>query len=232
MKAAWALIATFLAADVSLPYRPGLIRGTIRVVDPPRRKLIRMDADPEAAALHQESVWSEEVVVDPENGVKGAFVYVKKGLEGRRFPMPPAVVLKHDKALFQPRILGLRAGQDLKIRNEDDFLHCTHAFPYNNREFNFGQRSRGMEETKRFDHVEIMVPVKCDVHPWERGWIGVIDHPFFAITESGGTFELKDVPPGRYTIEVWQERYKPVSREIEVRGRGPLILDFTLVEKK
>lgn len=232
MKAVWALLVPLVAADVSLPYRPNVVQGTIRVEDPPRRRKVRMDADPAAAALHPDPVWSEDIVVGPGREVKGAFVTVKKGLEGRRYPVPPAAVLKHEKAFFQPRILALRAGQDLRIRNEDDLLHNTHAVTVANREFNFGQPRKGMEDVKRFDVPEMMILVKCDIHPWERGWIGVVDHPFFAVTGPDGRYEIKGLPPGRYTLEVWQERYQPVTREIEVRGRGRIELDVTLTEKK
>jgi len=232
MKLAAALLLPLLAADSSLPYRPGVVRGTVRVADPPPRAKVRMDVDPEAAALHPEPVLSEEVIADAEGRVQNAFVYVKRGLEGRSFPLPPAALIKYEKALLRPRIQGIRVGQDLKILNEDDLLHNCHAIGFNNKEFNFGLRRKGSQEVKKFCTPEVMVPLKCDIHPWERAYLGVLTHPFSTVTGPDGRYEIRDLPPGRYTIEVWQELYRPVSREIEMKGRHPAVVDVTLTRKK
>lgn len=233
MKLAWALLAGTLLADASPPDVPATISGTVRVVDPPRRKKLRMDADPKAAAMHPGPVLSEDVAVDDHNRVKWAFVHIKSGLGDRKFPPPEGVaLLRHEKALLVPRVVGVRTGQGLKIRNEDDLLHNSHGLTYVNPEFNFGQPVAGHEEVKKFDLPEVMILVKCDIHPWERAWLGVVEHPFFAVTGADGRFEIRDVPPGRYTIEVWQERYKPVTRDVLVRGRKSYVLDFALAEKK
>lgn len=197
----------------------------------PRRKKIRMDADPKCAALHAEPPLSEEVVADAEGNVQWAFVYVKKGLEGKKFEAPKTpAVLDQKGCQYHPHVLGVMVGQDIVIRNSDDLLHNIHALPFNNREFNFGQPQKGMEEKKQFTTPEIMVKVKCDIHPWMSAWVGVLEHPFHAVTGPDGNFKIEGLPAGKYTIEVWHEKYKSVSQEVEVKAATSV--NFELTEKK
>jgi hypothetical protein len=99
-----------------------------------------------------------------------------------------------------------------------------------NREFNLGQPIQGAEDRRVFNMQEVMVCIKCDCHPWMRAWAGVVAHPFFAVTDAAGNYEISDLPPGRYTVEVWHERYKSVEREIEFKGSGTL--DFILKDRR
>jgi len=106
------------AADSSGP-APSVLRGTVKVVDPPRRRKIRMDAHPDAAAMHDGPAYAEDIVVDAENRVQWAFVYVKSGLEGKTFPAPKeAKLLVHDKCLQKPPVLGLQGRPPAGARRE------------------------------------------------------------------------------------------------------------------
>ncbi len=221
-----------VAVPVSLQ-DAGSISGVVKVVDAPRRKKIKMDADPKCAALHADAPLSDEVVVDANGGVQYAFVWIKSGLEGKSLPAPKTqAVLDQKGCRYEPHVVGVMVGQELLIRNSDDLLHNIHALPFENKEFNFGQPSKGMEEKKSFAKQEVMVKVKCDVHPWMSAWIGVVSHPCFAVTDASGKFEIKGVPPGKYTVEVWQEKYKSVTADVEVKAGAASAANFEMKDKR
>ena len=211
----------------------GSITGVVKVTDPPRRKKIKMDADPKCAALHADAPLSDEVVCDANGNVQYAFVWIKTGLEGKALPKPSApAVIDQKGCRYEPHVVGVMVGQELLIKNSDDLLHNIHALPFENKEFNFGQPSKGMEEKKTFTKQEVMVKVKCDVHPWMSAWVGVVAHPCFAVTDAAGKFEIKGVPPGKYQVEVWQEKYKSVVSEVEVKAGAATTANFEMKEKR
>lgn len=208
------------------------MRGTVEVGHrvAPAKKL-RLDSDPKVAAMHPQGAVDESLLVDANNGVKWAFVYVKAGLEGRAFPVPKTpVLLEFDRGILTPRVFGIRPGQELLIRNRDNVLHNCHSLPFENKEFNFGMPSP-MEERKRFDVPEVMLKLKCDVHPYDTAWASVLSHPFFAVTDDRGRYEIAGLPPGRYTIEVRHEKCVGVEREIEVKAGEIRTLDVALATK-
>lgn len=210
----------------------GSIAGTVKLSGKaPRMRPMKMDADPKCAAMHAEPPKGEEVVVDDAGNVKWAFVYIKKADLKSDLPAAPAVI-NQQGCKYDPHVLGIVIGQDLLIKNSDDLLHNIHALPLYNKEFNFGQPQKGMSETKKFTAEEVMVKVKCDVHPWMSAWVGVLTHKYFAVTDDKGAYTIKDVPPGKYTVEVWQEKYKSVSMEVEVKDKATAQADFTLADKK
>jgi plastocyanin len=184
----------------------GSISGRVTFAgSPPALPPLRMDSDPNC--VQQGSAAPDESVVVGANGaLENVFVYVKDGLGTLRFPVPgSAVVLDQKGCRYVPHVLGAQVGQTVEILNSDPTLHNIHAVPMSNREFNTGQPIPGMKHTHRFTAREVMVPFKCDVHPWMRAYIGVLDHPFFAVTSADGSFELKGLPPGTYTVEAWHE---------------------------
>ncbi|MSS73037.1 MAG: hypothetical protein EXS64_16315 [Candidatus Latescibacteria bacterium] len=189
-----------------------------------------MNADPVCASKHtaEAAVLSEAVVVNGNGTLKNVFVYVKKGLEGKKFPVPPipAVIDQHG-CLYVPHVLGMQAGQSLKILNNDGTLHNIHPRPKVNPEFNLAMPKFLKEKAVTFDKPEVMIPVKCDVHPWMQSYIGVVDHPFFNVTGDGGTFELKGLPAGKYTIEAWHEVCGSKEQEVTVAEGGTASADFT-----
>jgi len=209
-----------------------LVLGTVRLAaPPPRRKPIPMDADPACAALHSAPMLSEAIVTGADFGLRWAFVYVRKGALPVASPSHP-VLLVQDGCRYEPHVLGIQVGQLLLIRNNDSLLHNIHALPFSNKEFNFGQPSKGMEEARQFITQEIMVKVKCDVHPWMSAWIGVLEHPYFAVTDAAGAYSLPELPAGRYELEVWHETYRSVSRTIDLRPGDRVEANFQLDARK
>src|SRR5436190_15227887 len=218
----------------SEPVKGASISGTVKVKgDVKKRKKIKMDADPKCAGMHADAPMMDDIVVDGNGNVQWAFVYVKKGAEGKKPTDAPApAVINQTGCRYEPHVLGIVVGQDLLIKNSDDLLHNIHALPFSNKEFNFGQPSKGLEEKKSFTTQEVMVKVKCDVHPWMSAWIGVLDNGFFAVSGADGKYAIPGgLPDGKYTVEVWHEGYKSVASEVDVKG-GAAVASFELTEKK
>jgi hypothetical protein len=124
-------------------------------------------------------------------------------------------------------VMGLMVGQPLQILNSDPTLHNIHAVPTSNQEFNTGQPIQGMKTDHMFTAKEIMVPFKCDVHGWMNAYAGVLDHPFFAVTGEDGTFSIKGLPPGTYTIEAWQEKLGAQTQSVTVAAKETKDANFT-----
>jgi plastocyanin len=140
-------------------------------------------------------------------GLQNVFVYVKDGLGNRTFAAPATpVVLDQQGCHYVPHVVGIQVGQPMEIVNSDSTLHNVHALPKENGEFNQGQPLKGMKNVHTFTTKEVMVPFKCDVHGWMNAWVGVLDHPFYAVTGNDGSFSIKGLPPGTYTIEAWHEK--------------------------
>ena len=198
---------------------------------PPVRKKIKTDSDPKCTLLRKgEPMLTEDVVADKDKNVQWAFVYVKKGAPAKKPGDLKPVVIDQKGCHYEPHVLGLVTGQDLVIRNSDDLLHNIHALPFNNKEFNEGQAQKGMEAKKSFANQEVMVKVKCDIHAWMGAWIGVLDHPYFAVTDAAGKYTINGLPDGKYTIEVWHEKYKSVTADVEVKGAATA--NFELADLK
>lgn len=214
--------------------QPGTVRGTVTILGaPPRRRRIKMEADPKCASFHTGDVLSDDIVADPEGHVRWAFVYVARGNTGSapRGTLPP-VLLDQVGCRFEPHVLGLQVDQPLNIFNNDPLLHNVHAMTEHSKEFNFGLPQAGLFETKRFTKPEVMVPIVCHIHPWMRAWLGVLDHPYFSVTSETGAYGIVNLPPGRFLIKVWHELYASVEREVDVPSGGDAKLDFYLDARK
>ncbi len=212
-----------------------VVTGVIKVNPPvPKPKTERdLGGDPKCACLHDPLPKKEDLRVSAEGGVKWAFVYVKRGLEGKTFPVPAAPVLLDQKGcIYHPRVFGVMVGQALNIRNSDKMLHNVHGLPFKNREFNIAQPLEGQVDVVKFKEAEVMITVKCDVHGWMRTYAGVLDHPFYAVTDAAGKFAIKGLPPGKYTLGVWQERCKPAEVEVEVKAGETKVADVALDLRK
>lgn len=193
---------------------------------PPKRKRIRMDADPVCAAAHDEPVLSEEVVVGEGSGLQNVFVYVKD-VKGDFPPPGDPVVINQNGCHYEPHVIGLQVGQPLQILNSDKTLHNVHGMPKVNAGFNFAMPKFVKKKEHEFESPETMVAVKCDVHPWMNAYIGVLPHPFFAVTGPDGTFEIDGLPPGEYTIEAWHETLGTQEGKAKVAADGTATVDFT-----
>ena len=186
----------------------------------PKPAVIQMNADPNCVKAGGPAM-DESVVVGENGALRNVFVYVKDGLGNLRFPVPSnTVVLDQKECHYTPHVLGLQVGQPMEVVNSDPTMHNVHAVAAANREFNTGQPITGMKHTHTFSTREVMVPFKCDVHPWMRAYAGVLDHPYFAVTGADGTFRLAGLPPGQYVVEAWHETLGTQTQTVTVDAQG------------
>lgn len=203
------------------------VKGTVKFEGPPPKPArIDMSQDPLCVKAHSTPPTTEDVVVGTGGGLANVVVYISDGLTSHDFQLPqqPAV-LEQKGCQYKPHVLALQAHQKLDVVNSDETTHNIHPSPNNNREWNMTQ-PHGMPLEQEFAREEIAIPVKCNVHPWMKGYIAVIKHPYFAVTDKNGNFELKDVPPGAYTITVWQEKLGTQTQKVTVGASEAKTIDF------
>jgi len=196
----------------------------------PKMATLDMSANPACERAHKGSGQkSEEVVVNGNGTLKYAFVWVKSGLPaGTRWAVPAAAVrLDQNGCMYKPHVIGLMTGQNFEIDNSDPTNHNIHPMPTVNADWNESQSPGQAPMTKSFARQEVMIPVKCNVHPWMRSYIGVVGHPFFAVTGDDGTFTIKGLPPGTYVIQAWHEKYGPVEQTVTVGAKESKAVDFS-----
>jgi plastocyanin len=208
----------------AIAVQAGDLKGTIKFSGKaPAMREIKMNGDRNCAQMHHGPVYSEDVIVNKNGTLKNVFVYLKEGVKGK-YPVPSSpVVLTQEGCMYHPHIFGIQVGQPLEIVNDDPTLHNIHALPKENIPFNVGQPLKGMKTTKSFDKPEVMVKFKCDVHNWMSAYCGVLDHPFFAVSDENGNFDIKNVPPGTYTVEAWHEKYGVQDMKVTVTAKGAAV---------
>lgn len=193
----------------------------------PRRNRIRMGADPACTKLHASPVYSQEVVVNDNGTLRHVFVYVSQGLEGRTFTPPSEpVVLDQKGCVYEPHVVGAQTNQDIQVLNSDPTTHNIHPVPTVNREWNTSMPPGAEPLVRAFPREEVAIPVKCNIHPWMRSYIAVVKHPYFAVTGSDGSFEIKNLPPGQYTITAWQEKYGTTEQEVALGPKETKSIEF------
>lgn len=174
----------------------------------PSQTVLQMEGNPECRALHPPGPILGGDVLVRDGKVQNAFVYIQEGLEGKTFETSiTPVVLDNHTCIYEPHVTGAMVNQPIEIRNSDPTLHNVHALPEKQAEWNVGLPFQGMKLVKKFPAPEVMVRLKCDVHPWMAGYIGVLPHPYFFVTGPDGRFELKNLPAGNYTVAVWHEHF-------------------------
>lgn len=209
------------------PGPTGRVTGRV-VLDgtPPRAQTVRVDGDKTCATLVPGAIYSTGTwVVGDGGGLANTFVYVKTGLEGRAFSLPAEpVTIDQQRCWYLPRVVGVRVGQPLVVLNSDPLLHNVRATAVVNQTFVQGQPVQGMRYSHTFATDEVMVPLTCDVHAWMRAWVGVVNHPFFAVTGPSGEFSLAGLPAGTYTVEAWHEAGGTTSGAVTVTAQGTATL--------
>jgi hypothetical protein len=215
------------AAPTDTADGPGIIAGTMTYEGPPAAaKALPMDSDPRCP--QDTKATSERLMVGPGSGLRNVFVYVKDGLGARTYATPATPVMLDQKGCrYLPHVFGVQVGQAVSIANSDPTLHNVHAVPKTNREFNFGQPASVPPVPRTFDKPEVMVPFRCDVHSWMNAYAGVVPHPFFVVTKEDGTFEIKGLPAGTYTIEAWHEQLGTQTQSVTVDGKTPAKVSMT-----
>ena len=177
-----------------------LLAGIVTLSGTPKPE-VPIELGQTCGPLQSKRVTTRHYVVGPQGQLANVVVYIKSGLLRKYGPVQPAPVLDQVSCMYEPYMMGVVAGQTFQIRNSDSTLHNVHATPKINKEFNLGQPLKGQVTEKSFLLPEMFLRLKCDVHPWMFAYVSVFDHPYFAITDTNGFFQLPaQIPAGSYVI--------------------------------
>jgi plastocyanin len=196
-----------------------------------------IDMSEEAACKAKHGTGAAAPRAETVSGNPGAlgnvFVYVKSGLPaGQRHTAPATpVVLDQDGCRYKPHVFGVMVGQQVEIRNSDPVLHNIKAKATKNRPFNISQPTAGMKTNRTFNAPEVMVALECNVHGWMNAYAGVRPDPYFAVSSADGSFSIKGLPAGTYTIEAWHERYGTQTATVTVTGTETKTADITFAAR-
>ncbi|MBV9086030.1 MAG: hypothetical protein JOY79_00975 [Acidobacteriaceae bacterium] len=194
----------------------------------PHPARVVMTAEPSCMKQHPSGVAAQDVVVDPGGGLENAVVYISDAAAPNSEPPKEEATFEQKGCMYLPHVVAIEANQKLKIVNEDSTIHNIHPIPQNNREWNKSQAPGTQPVEETFPREEIAIPVKCNVHPWMKGYIAVFKHPYFAVSGKDGSFDIKNLPPGTYTLQAWHEKLGTLTKKITVgpEGAGDVELVF------
>ena len=204
------------------------VAGRVVIEGPvPENPPLKMGGDPVCERAHPGGARAETFVSE-NGGLGNVFVYVKDGLGKYYFDTPTdAVTLDQSGCQYRPHVLGVQVGQNIEFVNSDTTTHNVHALTNANQEINFSQVIQKQRDTKFFSKPEVMVRFKCDMHGWMSAYVGVLEHPYFAVTTPAGRFELKNVPAGTYTVEAWHEKLGTQTQTVTLAEKDSKDLTFT-----
>lgn len=220
--------ATALAASMQMA-AAGDVTGkiTLKGVPPAERPL---PLDPMCGKLHpNDKPTTRFYVAGKDGGLSDVFVHVVKGLEGKTFPAPgEPVLIDQVNCEYTPYIAGAQTGQTIAVRNSDPLLHNVHPTPavQGNKESNLAQLPKSKDLNFTFANPEVLLRFKCDVHPWMFAYVGVVDHPFHAVSDASGAFKLAKLPAGAYTIEAYHRKGGKQTKEVKVDATGEVNVAF------
>jgi plastocyanin len=204
---------------------PGTISGTVTFTGtPPKMRPIDMAKEPSCASQHPTPVMTENVVTGPGNTVQWVVVYISAG--DQPAAAPTAAVRYDQKGCeYLPHVAAFQVGQPLEIYNNDQTSHNIHPLATVNAEWNKSQPPGTPALKATYDKAEF-IAVKCNVHPWMHGYFAVLNTSHHAVTGNDGTFSLAGLPPGKYTITAWHERFGSLSQEVTITGSEAVTANF------
>jgi len=205
----------------------GTIKGRIRITGKiPGNPIIRMRADPMCSKMYGSTRAVQEMFAANAEGHLGNVFVVVEGAFTEA-PAPPAapVLIDQKMCLYVPRVVGVRVGQVLEVKNSDDLIHNIHTSSSRGNDFNISQPKAGMVNQFKLKE-ERMMRIRCDIHGWMTAWVGVVRHPYFAVSARDGTFEIRDVPAGARSVEIWHEQLGTKKKSAAVKAGGTTTVDF------
>ena len=192
-------------------------------------RAIDMTAAPACVKANSSPVIPPQVLTGANDALADVVIYIKSGLGNLHFDTPTDPVILEQKAcMYEPHVIALMVNQKLEVRNNDPTTHNVHLLAKTNQSWNQSQQVDGPAIDQSFPRPELAIPIACNVHPWMRAFAFVFDNPYYAITSKTGAFELKNLPPGTYTIEAWQERYGTQDQTVTIGPKESKAISFTL----
>ena len=206
----------------------GAISGKVKFNgDKPVMKTLSMDAVPQCARQHPEPVKSEEIVVNTNGTLRNTFIWIKGGAPEAKFDTPVNIVgLDQKGCVYSPHVIAVMVDQGVEFTNSDPTNHNIHPMPSANAEWNESQPPGGEKKLKKFSKPETMIPVKCNIHPWMKAYVNVSPHPYFALSGDDGSYIIKGLPAGEYTLEAVHERLGKLETRVKVDAMGTATADF------
>ena len=199
----------------------------------PKAKPLKMDADPVCSKSHDGKVYNESFILDENKNLKNVMVWLKDVKYKGDIPKEPAII-DQKGCVYIPHVLGVMKNQKVIIKNSDATLHNIHSMAKNNDQFNFAMPQVVKKKETVFNKVEDPFYIKCDVHPWMKTWVGVFDHPYYAVTDKNGNYKIENIPAGEYEVIAWQEKFKMkkhLSAKVVIED-GETTQNFTFVRPK
>jgi plastocyanin len=195
----------------------GTIRGTVRFAGGgPVQKKLPVTIDQYVCGKEKDA---EDLILSPEKGIRNAVVSLQNPPSGAKVDgAQTTIVMDQKQCVFVPRVVIVPVGGSVQFLNSDRLLHNVKSLSKENPPFNRAQ-PHARTITMAFKKPEIL-RVDCDLHSWMRGWVIVVDHPFYAVTNDRGEFTVDGVPPGKYTLQVWQESLGTVTTEVAVDDKA------------
>jgi plastocyanin len=213
------------AADIT-----GII--TLTGTPPAEKEITPLMENPDCAKMHTSTPTTHFYVVGAKGELADVVVSLK-GVTGKSTgASQPPVVLDQKGCLYTPQILAIQTGQKLIVKNSDPCLHNVHATPTvpGNPESNQGQGPGAPDLTFTYTQPEMFLRFKCDVHPWMFAWVSVFDSPCFCVSGPDGKFVIKNVPPGKYTVEAAHRKLGAQTQDVEVKD-GDVTANFSFAVK-
>ena len=207
------LVATGLGCVAATDASAAAIKGTVQFVGGAvDQKKLPVTVDQFVCGKDKDA---EDLALSPQRGIRNAVVSLATPLPGAKWEFSTAAVfLDQKQCVFMPRVILVPVGGTVEFLNSDRLLHNLHSASKSNPTFNRTQ-PKGRAIPITFAKPEI-VRIGCDLHGWMRAWVVVAEHPFYAVTGASGEFALNNLPPGKYTLSVWQERLGTVTRDVTV----------------
>jgi len=185
-----------------------------------------MGMDPMCSKMNAgKRVIQQYVVATIDGSLANVFVRLKGNVPQTPIPSQP-VVIDQQACVYTPRVVGARVGQTVQVKNSDMLLHNVDASSGKNNGFNVAQPRAGLVYEFKPKNEEIMLHLKCDVHNWMNAYVGIVTNPYFAVSNTMGTFEIDRVPPGTYMLEAWHERFGLISKPVTVKAGAVASVDF------
>jgi len=214
------------------PKTVGTVHGVIALDGtPPERKEMAI-GNTAGCEKHPVPPLTEDVIAK-DGKLANVFVYIKSGFDEWIVPPPSdaKITLNQEGCMYRPRVIGLRVGETLLVKNSDPANHNVHSRPERNDGFNQTQAPGSPPVEWRAVKPELMIPFSCDIHPWMKAWVSVRDTPWFAVTGEDGAFTISGVPPGEYTIEACHEKYGKKLGKLTLDPSGSAAVNITFSAK-
>jgi plastocyanin len=219
------LLGSGMLAFAAAPAGSGEITGKVTYTGtPPKMKAIDMSKEPSCAKQHTTPALEQSVATGPGNALQFVVVYISAGDQGSAMP---SQAVKYDQKGCQyiPHVLAMQVNQELQIFNRDQTSHNIHPLAKDNPEFNKSQTPGSPPIGTRYEKAEF-IPVKCNIHQWMHGYFVVLNTSHYAVTGEDGSFDLKALPPGKYKVTAWQERYSAQSQEVTIAAGETKTINF------